>query len=45
MVESMVETWRMSGGYMMDIGNHIPWDVPPDAIKLYLDLYDELAYL
>ncbi len=44
MVESMVETGRMSGGYMMCIGNHIPWNVPPDAIKRYLDLSQELAH-
>ena len=41
MVESMVETGRMSGGYMMCIGNHIPWNVPPQAIKRYLDLSAE----
>ncbi|HUT23766.1 MAG TPA: hypothetical protein VM492_05440, partial [Sumerlaeia bacterium] len=44
MVESMVETGRMSGGYMMCVGNHIPWNVPPEAIKLYLDLSAELAW-
>ena len=44
MVESMVETGRMSGGYMMCIGNHIPFNVPPDAVKRYLDLSQELAY-
>jgi len=44
MVESMVETGRMSGGYMMCIGNHIPFNVPPDAVKRYLDLSAELAY-
>lgn len=44
MVKSMAETGRMSGGYMMSIGNHIPWNVPPDAIKRYLDLSDELAW-
>jgi hypothetical protein len=43
MVERMVETGRMSRGYMMCIGNHIPWNVPPDAIKRYLDLSAELA--
>lgn len=43
MVENMVETGRLSGGYMMCIGNHIPWNVPPDAIKRYLDLSQELA--
>lgn len=44
MVESMAETGKMSGGYMMCIGNHIPFNVPPDAVKKYLDLSSELAY-
>jgi len=44
MVTHMVETARMSGGYMMCIGNHIPYNVPPEAIKLYLDLAHEWAY-
>ena len=44
MVQRMVTTGRMTGGYMMFIGNHIPWNVPPDAVKRYLDLSDELAY-
>jgi len=44
MVESMVETGRMSGGYMMCIGNHIPFNVPGEAIKLYLDISSELAH-
>ena len=44
MVETMVETGRMSGGYMMCIGNHIPWNVPPEAVKLYFDLSGELAF-
>lgn len=43
MVESMVETSRMTGGYMMSIGNHIPWNVPGEAVKRYLDLCDALA--
>lgn len=43
MVKSMVETSRLTGGYMMCIGNHIPWNVPGEAIKLYLDLSSELA--
>ncbi|NLN78228.1 MAG: hypothetical protein GX141_04865 [Armatimonadetes bacterium] len=43
MVEQMVETAKMTGGYMMCIGNHIPYDIPPSAIKLYLDLSAELA--
>jgi len=44
MVEAMVETGRMSKGYMMCIGNHIPWNVPPPAVKTYLDLSAELAH-
>lgn len=44
MVTSMVETGRMSGGYMMCIGNHIPWNVPPEAVKTYLDLSADLGY-
>jgi hypothetical protein len=43
MVERMVETSRRTGGYTLCIGNHIPWNVPPPAIKLYLDLSAELA--
>jgi len=44
MVQSMVATGRMTRGYMMGCGNHLPWNVPPEAIKRYLDLSDELAY-
>jgi hypothetical protein len=44
MVDAMVETGRMSRGYMMCIGNHIPWNVPPEAIKLYLDTSAERAF-
>ena len=43
MVESMVETGRMSDGYMMCIGNHIPFNVPGEGVKRYLDLSTELA--
>ena len=43
MVESMVETAKMSGGYIMCIGNHIPWNIPPEAIKLYFEFSRELA--
>ncbi len=44
MVAAMAETGRMSGGYMMCIGNHIPYNVPADAIKRYLDLSAEMAF-
>jgi len=43
MVLRMVETARMTGGYVMCIGNHIPWNVPGEAVKRYLDLSSELA--
>jgi hypothetical protein len=42
MVLSMTETAKMTnGGYFYCIGNHIPWDIPPAAVKLYLDLCRE----
>ncbi len=44
MVLDMVETANMSGGYMMCIGNQIPWNVPPEALKYYFDLSRELGY-
>jgi hypothetical protein len=44
MVRSMVETANMTGGYMMCIGNHIPWNVTPEGIKRYFDLSAELAH-
>ena len=44
MVESMVETALMTGGYMMCVGNHIPWNVTPEGIKRYFDLSAELAH-
>ncbi|MHB1154308.1 MAG: uroporphyrinogen decarboxylase family protein [Eubacteriales bacterium] len=43
MVLSMVETAKMTGGYMMCIGNHIPWNVPGKSIKAYLDYSAEYA--
>ncbi len=44
MVDDMVETAYMSGGYMMCIGNHIPYNVPGEAVKTYLDYTHEVAY-
>ncbi|MBS7612180.1 hypothetical protein KEJ27_08285 [Candidatus Bathyarchaeota archaeon] len=45
MVHRMVETARIAGGYAFCIGNHIPWNTPPQAVKLYLDLCTELRRL
>jgi len=44
MARSMLETAQMTGGYVMCIGNHIPWNVSPQGIKRYLDLSTELAH-
>jgi len=43
MVRQMVDTAQVSAGYFMCVGNHIPWNVPPEAVKLYFDLSRELA--
>ena len=43
MVLSMVETARMTGGYAMCIGNHIPWNVPGEAVKRYIGYSREYA--
>ncbi|OPZ83512.1 MAG: Uroporphyrinogen decarboxylase (URO-D) [bacterium ADurb.Bin429] len=44
MVDQMVETSKMTGGYILCIGNHIPWNVPGEAIKVYLDYAAEVAH-
>jgi len=44
MVESMVETGKMSRGYIMSVGNHMPWNLNPEGVKRYLDLTDQLGY-
>jgi DNA-binding NarL/FixJ family response regulator len=44
MVLNMVETAKETGGYAMSIGNHIPWNVPPEAVKLYLNLSVEYGW-
>lgn len=44
MVENMVETAKITGGYMMGVGNHIPWNTPPEAVKRYLDFSNEFSH-
>ena len=44
MVDSMLETAQMTGGYTMCVGNHIPFNVTPEGIKRYLDLTAELSH-
>ena len=43
MVLRMVETAKLTGGYMMCIGNHIPWNVPGEAIKRYFEYSRQYA--
>jgi len=43
MVENMVETAHMTGGYFMRIGNEFTWNTPVQAVKHYLDLCRDLA--
>ncbi|MBT3276111.1 MAG: hypothetical protein HN368_23385 [Spirochaetales bacterium] len=44
MVETMVETSKMSAGYMMCVGNHIPFNASPEGIKKYFDISAEIGY-
>jgi len=44
MVDRMVETARLTGGYFMRVGNEFTWNTPPEAVKLYLDLCRERAH-
>ncbi len=44
MVKRMVETSKMSGGYTMCIGNHIPFNASPKGVKLYLDYSAEFGF-
>ena len=36
MVRGMLATARECPGYMMCVGNHIPWNLPPEAVGRYL---------
>jgi hypothetical protein len=44
MVDDMLETSKICGGYVMCVGNHIPWNIPAEAVKYYFDLVDERAH-
>ncbi|NQU75411.1 MAG: hypothetical protein HQ546_03725 [Planctomycetes bacterium] len=37
MVQSMAEVARQAGGYSIGLGNHVPWNLPPQGVKFYLD--------
>ena len=34
MVKTMAKAFSMSADYMMCIGNRIPFNIPPEAVKL-----------
>lgn len=44
MVARMLDTSKMTGGYFMRIGNEFTWNTPPEAVKLYMDLCNDLAH-
>jgi hypothetical protein len=44
MVQQMAETASMTGGYAFCVGNHVPWNTPPHAAKLYLDLCAKMGH-
>lgn len=44
MVDRMLGTSRMTGGYMVRIGTELTWNTPVEAVKLNLDLCRDLAH-
>lgn len=44
MVDNMIETAKMCGGYLMSVSNHIPWNIPPEKVKMYFDYCREKAF-
>ncbi len=45
MTRRMCEVGRMCRGYFMCIGNHIPWNVPAEAVKWYFDCSERYGVL
>lgn len=45
MTKRMCEMGRRYPGYFMCIGNHIPWNVPPEAVKWYFEFSDKYGCL
>jgi len=44
-VRDMCETGKRHPGYFLCCGNHIPWNVPPEAVKLYFDYSDRYGWI
>ncbi|MGD9519131.1 MAG: uroporphyrinogen decarboxylase family protein [Armatimonadota bacterium] len=45
MTRRMCELGRRQPRYLMCIGNHIPWNVPPEAVKWYFEFSDKYGRL
>jgi hypothetical protein len=44
MVARMTELGRRCPGYFYDCGNHLPWNVPAEAIQMYFDASDHYGW-
>lgn len=45
MTRRMCDLGKRCPGYFMCIGNHIPWNVPGEAVKWYFEFSDEYGWL
>lgn len=45
MTRRMCDLGRQCPGYFMCIGNHIPWNIPPQAVKWYFDYSEQYGQL
>ncbi len=45
MTKQMCELGKRQPGYFMCIGNHIPWNVPAEAVKWYFEFSDKYGRL
>ena len=43
MVSDMVDFGRAHPGYFMSVGNHLPWNLSPEGIKMYFDVSVEVG--
>jgi len=45
MTQDMCAMGRQYPGYFMCVGNHIPWNVPAESVKWYMEFSEEYGYL